>query len=241
MVNGADAVARLDNWFWTPVPPGRDALIGEIFDDPPPRSWPDGADCKTSNVSELEQQGAVEGKIIVTMTGRRYLLGKAATHASLAAERDDAQREADALREQLEALQAAQPAVVAAGLTQKKRPRGRAPAGYCWDKQKCGWVDENGKPFELVDHPSRRRLAAVKRTAVLESCTVVWKASLLLEQEEQRREPRQAVLQERQAHLAQLRQKRHEQNEQGLVCVCVVCVCVCVSCVSCVSCVCVCV
>ena len=35
------------------------------------------------------------------------MLGKAATHASLAAERDDAQREADALREQLEALQAA--------------------------------------------------------------------------------------------------------------------------------------
>jgi len=127
MVNGADAVARLDNWFWTPVNPSRDALIGEIFDDPPPRSWPDGADCKTSNVSELEQQGAVEGKIIVTMTGRRYLLGKAATHASLAAERDDAQREADALRKQLEALQAAQPAVVAAGPTQKKAPaRARA-------------------------------------------------------------------------------------------------------------------
>ena len=58
-------------------------------------------------MSELEQRGAAEGKIIVTMTGRRYLLGKAATHASLAAERDDAQREADELREQLEALQAA--------------------------------------------------------------------------------------------------------------------------------------
>ena len=40
----------------------------------------------------------------MTVTGRRYLLGKAATHASLAAERDDAQREADELREQLEAL-----------------------------------------------------------------------------------------------------------------------------------------
>ena len=183
MANGAAAVARLDNWFWTSTPTG-DALIGKIFDDPPPRSWPDGAGCKTSNVSELEQQGAVEGKIILTMTGRRYLLGKAATHASLAAERDDAQREADALREQLEALQAAQPAVVAACPTQKKRPRGRAPAGYCWDEQKCGWVDENGKPFELVDHPSRRRLAAVKRTAVLASCTVWGKAFLLLEQEE---------------------------------------------------------
>jgi len=40
----------------------------------------------------------------VTLTGRRYLLGKAATHASLAAERDDAQREAGALRKQLKAL-----------------------------------------------------------------------------------------------------------------------------------------
>ena len=108
MANGAAAVARLDNWFWTSTPTG-DALIGKIFDDPPPRSWPDGASTRTSNVSELEQRGAAEGKIILTMTGRRYLLGKAATHASLAAERDDAQREADALREQLEALQAARP------------------------------------------------------------------------------------------------------------------------------------
>ena len=111
MANGAAAVARLDNWFWTSTPTG-DALIGKIFDDPPPRSWPDGASTRTSNVSELEQQGAVEGKIILTVTGRRYLLVKAATHASLAAERDDAQREADELREQLEALQAAHTAPV---------------------------------------------------------------------------------------------------------------------------------
>ena len=147
---------------------GRSGSPSRLLFDDPPRSWPDEAYTTTSIVSELEQQGAAEGKSIVTMTGRRYLLGKAATHASLAAERDDAQREADALREQLEALQAARPALVAAGVTQKKRPRGRAPAGYCWDEQKCGWFDENGKPFELVDHPSRKRLAAEKRTAVME-------------------------------------------------------------------------
>ena len=76
MANGAADVARLDNWFWTPSPPARDVLSGEIFDDPPPRSWPDGAYTTTSNVSELEQRGAAEGKIIVTTTGRRYLLGK---------------------------------------------------------------------------------------------------------------------------------------------------------------------
>ena len=173
MANGsADTTARLENWFWTQSPPG---LIGEIFDDPPPRSWPDGASTRTSNVSELEQRGAAEGKIIVTMTGRRYLLGKAATHASLAAERDDAQREADELREQLEALQAAHTAPVAAGLTRNKRPRGRAPAGYGWDKQTGRWLDENGKPFERVDHPSRQRLRAENRTAALERCTEVWR------------------------------------------------------------------
>ena len=86
-----------------PSPPARDVLSGEIFDEPPPRSWPDGAYIHTYNVSELDQRGVAEGKIIVTMTVRRYLLGKAAIILSLAAERDDAQREADALREQLEA------------------------------------------------------------------------------------------------------------------------------------------
>ena len=110
-------------------------------------------------MSELEQRGAAEGKIIVTESGRRYLLGKAATHASLAAERDAAQREADALREQVEDLQAARPALVQ-HLGRKKRPRGRAPAGCGWDEQRGGWLDENGKPFEVVDHPSRKRLAA---------------------------------------------------------------------------------
>ena len=143
-------VARLENWFWTPSPPARDALSGVIFDDPPPRSWPDGTAAKIFNVSELEQRGAAEGKIIMTVSGRRYLLGKAATHASLAAERDAAQREAEALREQLEELQsAARPALTHLG--RKKRPRGRAPAGCGWDEQRGGWFDENGKLFELVD------------------------------------------------------------------------------------------
>ena len=209
MANGsADTTARLENWYTTVSKTG-EIFIGEIFDDPPPRSWPDGASTRTSNVSELER-GAAEGKIIVTMTGRRYLLGKAATHASLAAERDDAQREADELREQLEALQAAHTAPVAAGLTRNKRPRGRAPAGYGWDKQTGGWLDENGKPFERVDHPSRQRLRAENRTAALERCTEVWRAAWLLEQEEQRPAPRQAVLQEREAHLVHLRVKQAE-------------------------------
>ena len=190
MANGsADSTARLENWFWTQSPPLFSGKIdGKIFDDPPPRSWTDGTSMSTSIVSELEQRGAAEGKIIVTLTGRRYLLGKAATHASLAAERDDAQREADALREQLEALQAARnQKSPRAGLTRNKRPRGRAPTGYGWDEQTGDWLDENGK-FELVDHPSRQRLRAEKRTAALARCTVIWKAHRLLKEEEQRRE-----------------------------------------------------
>ena len=42
----------------------------------------------------------------------------------------------------------------------KSGPRGRAPAFCGWDEQRGGWLDENGKPFEVVDHPSRKRLAA---------------------------------------------------------------------------------
>ena len=32
----------------------------------------------------------------------------------------------------------------------EQAPAGRAPAGYCWDEQKGGWFDDNGKPFELA-------------------------------------------------------------------------------------------
>ncbi len=126
-------VARLKNWFWTPSPPARDALSGVIFDDPPPRSWPDGTAAKIFNVSELEQRGAAEGKIIMTVSGRRYLLGKAATHASLAAERDAAQREAEALREQLEELQSAAaqplPSLTSGGKSDRQGARPQAAAG----------------------------------------------------------------------------------------------------------------
>jgi len=120
-------------------------------------------------VSELEQRGAAESKIIMTVSGRRYLLGKAATHASLAAERDAAQREAEALREQLEELQSAAALPALTHLGRKKRPPGRAPAGCGWDEQRGSWFDENGKPFELVDHPQRKRKAAEKRAAAREA------------------------------------------------------------------------
>ena len=128
-------VARLENWFWTPSPPARDALSGVIFDDPPPRSWPDGTAAKIFNVSELEQRGAAEGKIIMTVSGRRYLLGKAATHASLAAERDAAQREAEALREQLEELEELQSAAALPALTHLGRKKPSLTSGGKSDRQ----------------------------------------------------------------------------------------------------------
>jgi hypothetical protein len=71
-----------------------------------------------------------------------------------------AQREADALREQLEALQAAQPT-----LTRRKRPRGRARRLLLGRAEGRLWFDENGKPFELADHPARKRLAALQPSA----------------------------------------------------------------------------
>ena len=62
MANGsADTTARLENWYTTVSKTG-EIFIGEIFDDPPPRSWPDGASTRISNVSELEQRGAADGK-----------------------------------------------------------------------------------------------------------------------------------------------------------------------------------
>ena len=83
-------------------------------------------------------------------------------------------------------------------LTRNKRPQGRAPAGYTagmsMQTGDCGVARrEREKPFELVDHPSRQRLRAEKRTPALARCTVVWKAYRLLKEEEQRREPRQAA------------------------------------------------
>ena len=34
MANGAAAVARLDNWFWTLSPLARDVLKGGVFSEP---------------------------------------------------------------------------------------------------------------------------------------------------------------------------------------------------------------
>ena len=97
MANGAAAVARLDNWFWTSSPPTRDVLSGEIFDDSPPCSWPDGAYTTTRSFApnkrynNIERVGAGAARSCGGQDHRDHdgpaILAwqKAATHASLAA------------------------------------------------------------------------------------------------------------------------------------------------------------
>ena len=142
--------ARLENWWWSAMDgDGYASLRGEVYDDPPPRSYPDGDHVTTREVEEEERRGAAEGTTVSTASGRRYLLGVPATHDTLADQRDAAQRKVSELQEKLAAIErAANP---------KKRPRGRAPDGFSWDKQKCGWFDENGEQFEKVDHPARKK------------------------------------------------------------------------------------
>jgi hypothetical protein len=126
-------------------------------------------------VSELEQRGAAEGKIIVTLTGRRYLLGKAATHASLAAERDDAQREADALREQLEALQAARKkkarALGSRGTSAREGARPQATAGMRTNEQTevTGSTRTGSSSTTRADNGSELRSARLCWRAALSS------------------------------------------------------------------------
>ena len=143
---------RLEGWFWSATDgDGCACLRGEVYDDPPPRSYPDGDHVTTREVEEEERRGAAEGTTVSTASGRRYLLGVPATHDTLADQRDAAQRKVSELQEKLAAIErAANP---------KKRPRGRAPEGFSWDKQKCGWFDENGEQFEKVDHPTRKKAA----------------------------------------------------------------------------------
>jgi hypothetical protein len=130
MANGsADSTARLENWFWTQPPP---LFSGKIFDDPPPRSWPDGASTRTSIVSELEQRGAAEGKIIVTLTGPgdTCLARRRRMRRSRRARRCAARGRCWRRSRRPETKKSPR-----AGLTRNKRPRGRAPAGYGWDEQ----------------------------------------------------------------------------------------------------------
>ena len=141
----------MERWWLSRDGSGGVFLRGDIHDDPPPRSFPDGDGITSSHLDEEQQRRAVEGTIVSTASGRRYILGAPATYDTLADQRDAAVCKVNELQEKLAAIErAANP---------KKRPRGRAPEGFSWDKQKCGWFDENGEQFEKVDHPTRKKAA----------------------------------------------------------------------------------
>ena len=139
----------MERWWLSRDGSGGVFLRGDIHDDPPPRSFPDGDGITSSHLDEEQQRRAVEGTIVSTASGRRYILGAPATYDTLADQRDAAVCKVNELQEKLAAIErAANP---------KKKPRGRAPDGCSWDEQKGGWFDENGKQHKKVDHPARKK------------------------------------------------------------------------------------
>ena len=151
------AYTRLERWWWSTVGGGGVYLRGEVYDDQPPRSFADGEHVTTSHVEEAQRLEAAEGNIVSTESGRRYILGCAATLESLARQRDEARREARDLQEQVSTLRR--------GEGVKKRPRGRAPDGCSWDPLSGGWLDENNDPFVKVENKKRKAEVAERAAA----------------------------------------------------------------------------
>ena len=145
---------RLELWWLSRDGGGGVYLRGDIYGDPPPRSYPDGDAVSSSHLDEEQQRRAVEGTIVSTASGRRYILGAPATYDTLADQRDAALRDARELQLKLDALQRAEV---------KKRPPGRAPDGCSWDEQKGGYFDENGERHVQVKNPKRQKAAAARR------------------------------------------------------------------------------
>jgi len=145
----------MERWWLSRDGSGGVFLRGDIHDDPPPRSFPDGDGITSSHLDEEQQRRAVEGTIVSTASGRRYILGAPATYDTLADQRDAAVCKVNELQEKLAAIErAANP---------KKKPRGRAPDGCSWDEQKGGWFDENGERHVQVRNPKRQKAAAARR------------------------------------------------------------------------------
>jgi len=149
-----DLPPRLERWWLSCDGSGGVYLRGDIYGDPPPRSYPDGDAVSSSHLDEEQQRRAVEGTIVSTASGRRYILGAPATYDTLADQRDAALRDARELQLKLDALKRAEV---------KKRPPGRAPDGCSWDEQKGGYFDENGERHVLVKNPKRQKAAAARR------------------------------------------------------------------------------
>ena len=72
------APRRLESWRWAVADPEQDerCLQGQIYDDPPPRSEPDGTGMQLWRVAV---ESAFEGATVTTASGKEYLLGAAAT------------------------------------------------------------------------------------------------------------------------------------------------------------------
>ena len=148
-----DLPPRMERWWLSRDGSGGVFLRGDIHDDPPPRSFPDGDGITSSHLDEEQQRRAVEGTIVSTASGRRYILGAPATYDTLADQRDAALRDVRELQLKLDALKRAEV---------KKRPPGRAPDGCSWDEQKGGWFDENGERHVQVKNPKRQKAAAAR-------------------------------------------------------------------------------
>jgi len=144
---------RLELWWLSCDGSGGVYLRGDIYGDPPPRSYPDGDAVSSSHLDEEQQRRAVEGTIVSTASGRRYILGAPATYDTLADQRDAALRDVRELQLKLDALKRAEV---------KKRPPGRAPDGCSWDEQKGGYFDENGERHVQVKNPKRQKAAAAR-------------------------------------------------------------------------------
>ena len=69
-----DLPPRLELWWLSRDGSGGVYLRGDIYGDPPPRSYPDGDGVTSSHLDEEQQRRAVEGTIVSTASGRRYIL-----------------------------------------------------------------------------------------------------------------------------------------------------------------------
>ena len=152
--------ARLENWYTDEDASNEYEVYvkGEIYCNDKVAGYGLGScnnGCLYQVVAAAESSDVAEGSIILDwVSGATIILCKGASCTSLADERDAARRKAAALQQELSMLRARLQTVEE---TRKiKRPRGRAPNGFCWDEQKAGWYDENGFEFVKVDHPARK-------------------------------------------------------------------------------------
>jgi len=151
-------VARLERWWWSTTDGGAVYLKGEVHNDQPPRSLQDGDFIMTSSVEEEQRSNAAEGKLITTVSGRKYILGVAETHDSLADQLEAARCEWRELQKKLHSLKRGE-------LQLHKRPRGHAPEGYYWDALEGGWFDECGLQYVKVKDKKRKIEAIEKKVA----------------------------------------------------------------------------